>query len=464
LLQARAGKFALPGGTVRDWPQMQCRYVHLYIPGREHLPFFRRYVRDFLLRYKFNGMVLEVGGGARLTRRPEIATGWKRTVMELQAHGDQVYKTGESCPLGPDNRFQDTTHHGIADGGWIEADDLRAIVAYARAHGQEVVPEIQSLTHVYHLACAHREIAELPDALFPDAYCPSNEDSYKILFDVMDEYIDVMSARTVHIGHDEWRAGGLCPKCREKRTGDLFARDVIRVYEHLRGKDVNVWMWGDHFISTHNEAGRSHDKGGQVWFDYPSTKGAWEQVKKACPDLVLLNWSWSISRDGSGAQGQCDQEMHDKGFPFLYGNFNGPGFDKWAERSARFNVLGAEISSWCTMNEFQIGKMHIAMALVGDFAAKVKVIESVDAALPGLLGCKPDVLLVTGDHSTPAKLKGHSWHPVPLLLWAPETARPDSETTFGERACARGGLGTFPSADLMALAFGHAGRLAKYGA
>jgi 2,3-bisphosphoglycerate-independent phosphoglycerate mutase len=100
----------------------------------------------------------------------------------------------------------------------------------------------------------------------------------------------------------------------------------------------------------------------------------------------------------------------------------------------------------------------------GDFAAKVKVIEKVDAALPVLLACKPDVLLVTGDHSTPAKMKSHSFHPVPLLLWAPETARPDAETAFGERTCARGGLGTFPTSEMMPLALAHAGRLAKYGA
>ncbi|HEY5118552.1 MAG TPA: 2,3-bisphosphoglycerate-independent phosphoglycerate mutase [Anaerolineales bacterium] len=100
----------------------------------------------------------------------------------------------------------------------------------------------------------------------------------------------------------------------------------------------------------------------------------------------------------------------------------------------------------------------------GDFAAKVKVIEKVDAALPTLLASKPDVLLVTCDHSTPAKLKSHSWHPVPLLLWAPETVRPDAETAFGERMCARGGLGTFPTAELMPLALAHANRLMKYGA
>lgn len=100
----------------------------------------------------------------------------------------------------------------------------------------------------------------------------------------------------------------------------------------------------------------------------------------------------------------------------------------------------------------------------GDFAAKVEVIETVDAALPALLDLGPDVLAVTGDHSTPARLRSHSWHPVPLLLWAPATARPDPETTFGERACARGGLATLRGIDLMPLLMAHAGRLEKFGA
>src|SRR5512133_2252963 len=100
----------------------------------------------------------------------------------------------------------------------------------------------------------------------------------------------------------------------------------------------------------------------------------------------------------------------------------------------------------------------------GNFDAKVHVIETVDEALPGLLKLNPDVLIITGDHSTPAKLKSHSWHPVPFLLWAPETIRPDDQTSFGERACARGGLGTINSLEAMPLALAHAQRLTKFGA
>ncbi|HEY3291814.1 MAG TPA: 2,3-bisphosphoglycerate-independent phosphoglycerate mutase [Anaerolineae bacterium] len=100
----------------------------------------------------------------------------------------------------------------------------------------------------------------------------------------------------------------------------------------------------------------------------------------------------------------------------------------------------------------------------GNFDAKLKVIEEVDAALPTLMAFKPDVLIITGDHSTPSQLKSHSWHPVPLLLWAPGTVRRDRSVVFGEREASTGGLGTFHARDIMTLALAHAQRLAKYGA
>jgi 2,3-bisphosphoglycerate-independent phosphoglycerate mutase len=99
----------------------------------------------------------------------------------------------------------------------------------------------------------------------------------------------------------------------------------------------------------------------------------------------------------------------------------------------------------------------------GDFAAKQRALEEVDAALPELLALGPTVLAVTGDHSTPVSMKAHSWHPVPLLIAAP-TAFVDAEERYDEAACSRGHLGTVPSRDLMALLLAHAGRLQKFGA
>jgi 2,3-bisphosphoglycerate-independent phosphoglycerate mutase len=99
----------------------------------------------------------------------------------------------------------------------------------------------------------------------------------------------------------------------------------------------------------------------------------------------------------------------------------------------------------------------------GNFDAKVHVIETVDEALPALLGLEPDVLVVTGDHSTPALLKSHSWHPLPILISA-RSGRSDPVTAFGETACLRGSLGHIRHVDIMPLAMAYALRLTKYGA
>jgi len=100
----------------------------------------------------------------------------------------------------------------------------------------------------------------------------------------------------------------------------------------------------------------------------------------------------------------------------------------------------------------------------GNFPEKVRRIEELDAAIPRITALKPDVLIVTGDHSTPSKMKSHSWHPVPVLLAAEERCRPDLCDRFGERECLKGGLGQFPAKYLMGFALAHAGRLDKFGA
>jgi len=99
----------------------------------------------------------------------------------------------------------------------------------------------------------------------------------------------------------------------------------------------------------------------------------------------------------------------------------------------------------------------------GNFPGKVEMIERLDAVVPRIVDLKPDVFVVTGDHSTPSKLRSHSWHPVPVLLRA-ASARTDGTTKFGESACRHGGLGQFQAMYLMPLAMAHAGRLGKYGA
>jgi 2,3-bisphosphoglycerate-independent phosphoglycerate mutase len=99
----------------------------------------------------------------------------------------------------------------------------------------------------------------------------------------------------------------------------------------------------------------------------------------------------------------------------------------------------------------------------GDFARKVNMIEEADSILPRLTGLGPDVIIVTGDHSTPALLAAHSWHPIPVLLNS-KWCRTDEVMEFSEKDCVRGGLGRIMSMDIMLLAMANALKLNKFGA
>jgi 2,3-bisphosphoglycerate-independent phosphoglycerate mutase len=119
-------------------------------------------------------------------------------------------------------------------------------------------------------------------------------------------------------------------------------------------------------------------------------------------------------------------------------------------------------------NEYDFFFLHIkktdSYGEDGNFENKIKVIEEVDKQLPRILNLKPDVIIVTGDHSTPSILKKHSWHPVPVLIWS-KICRPDNVKNFGERACITGGLGPrLPAVEMMPIALANAHRLEKFGA
>jgi 2,3-bisphosphoglycerate-independent phosphoglycerate mutase len=116
-------------------------------------------------------------------------------------------------------------------------------------------------------------------------------------------------------------------------------------------------------------------------------------------------------------------------------------------------------------NDFDFFYLHIKDTDLagedGDFIRKMKVIEAVDKLIPRLVALDPDVIVITGDHSTPAMLKGHSWHPVPTLIYS-KCVRADDIAEFGERACTRGSLGILPAKHIMPIALANAGRIMKW--
>jgi len=346
LISAEDGHAVVRHASILDWPRHPIRGVHVYIPAREDIPFFKRYIRYFLADHKMNTIFLEVGAGMELKKHPEVNEGYVTFARDILARGDR--------PKGPDDRFQNSTHHEVAGGSYLTQEEVRELVDYARAHEVEVIPEIQGLTHVYHLLAAHRELAELPETEWPDAYCPSNPASYDLLFDVMEEYVDVIRPTRVHIGHDEWRAGGLCPKC-AGRTAQLFAQDVAKMHKWLTDRGIGVMMWGDHYVKEHDGTARSSRSGG-IWYDFPQT---YEAIEAAPKDIILLNWSYSMGE-------QIEDELGRQGFEQIYGNFSPERFSpkEWNRRSAKPYVLGGEVSSWTAANEFCLGKDGILHSML----------------------------------------------------------------------------------------------------
>jgi hexosaminidase len=114
--------------------------------------------------------------------------------------------------------MKNSTHYDAGDGFIIEKNDVKDLVDFANENFIEVIPEIPSLTHAYSLLTKHPELAEYPGDKWPDTYCPSNPASYKLMFDIYDEYIDVIHPKMIHIGHDEWWGAPLdvCPRCKGK--------------------------------------------------------------------------------------------------------------------------------------------------------------------------------------------------------------------------------------------------------
>ena len=152
------------------------------------------------------------------------------------------------------------------------------------------------------------------------------------------------------------------------------------------------------------------------------------------------------------------------GYPMYRGVAQLAGMDVLPTGETPENAFATARARWADFDFFFIHVKGTDMAGEdGNFAAKVSTIEDVDRALPELLGLDPDVLCITGDHSTPVVMRGHSWHPVPALVIG-RWCGADRADRFHEKTARVGSLGTFPSKDLMAVLLANAARLDKYGA
>lgn len=152
------------------------------------------------------------------------------------------------------------------------------------------------------------------------------------------------------------------------------------------------------------------------------------------------------------------------GYPLYRGVAGACGMDVVPCGKRIADILDAVAEHW---DDFDFFFLHVKQTDQagedGNLAAKVEVLEEVDAVMPRLMELGPDVLAITGDHSTPAPMAAHSWHPIPLLVHG-ELAFVDAAESFDELQCQGGALGTIPSRELVGLLLAHAHRLKKFGA
>ena len=348
ILEQTGDGVSVPAQQIVDWPDKPFRGIYIFLPGRRHIPYFKRFVREVMAPSKLNKLIVEMDAGMQFERHPELNAGW------IDFAKDMKY-TRRGRPTGPHEQFQDSGNMSFTDGSVLEKEEVAELVRYARQHHVDVIPEISSLTHAYYLLTRHRELAEIQAAEWPDTYCPSVPASYRLAYDVMDEYIEVMKPRMVHIGHDEWRMPwGICPRCKGKDPTVLFAQDVNKIYSHLKHNNVEVAMWGDHFIERVRGKGLRHGHSPEGYnYQMPGALSP-QQVRELIPkDILIFNWFWNDTRRGRGEDN--DIELTEFGFQQVYGNMT-PEVPDYHHRSRPASVLGGAPSYWAPTTEFNFGK------------------------------------------------------------------------------------------------------------
>ena len=388
---------AIPACTVNDEPAMELRGIHIGLPAREDIDFTKRLIRNLLAPMRYSTIFLQITSGMQFDRHPEI----NRTTADVQARAAR----GEGPPLP----------HGsmVAGGSCLTKDEVRDLVAYAREYGFEVIPEIQSLSHVQYLTATYPEIGERapaetkeggevdprkedkrPSSVHAHCYCALSEKAYEVVFDLIDEIVDVIRpSKYVHMGHDEVYEIGVCERCRDKDPAELFALHVNRLHEYLKSRGYGMMIWSDmlHDCTRYR------------------TPPAIDRIPK---DIVMLDFIWYFHLDRD-----IETRLLDHGFQVVMGNMYSSHYPRYESRRARTGVIGAEVSTWTRGDEHTLG----ARGKLYDFMYSANMMWTAgyreelrltwDRIITGLI---PHVRSRLRGRTFPSQVRGGSFSPIPL--------------------------------------------------
>ncbi|MBQ8606156.1 MAG: family 20 glycosylhydrolase [Clostridia bacterium] len=331
----------IPCCEIEDRPRFPFRGVHLMMPPIDEFDFTKRLVKYMLSPMGYNNIILELGGAMEYKKHPEINEAVR-----------------EATQKGKDGIWPPFPHGELGDGETVPQELIKDLIDYCRSFGIEVIPEIQSLGHVQFMTLAHPEIAELaedavakegidtrdadalPADFYAHSYCPENPKSYELLFDIIDEVLEVFAPiEYVHMGHDEVYQLGICPICKNKDRGELFASDINKIYDYLKARGVKMMIWSDMIQTVPTYRHRAIGSTGKIPKDI------------ICLDFI---WYFNLPLD-------IEVNLLSEGFKVAFGNLYSSHFPRYEKRAAKDGIIGGQTSTWVTTREEDIareGKMY----------------------------------------------------------------------------------------------------------
>lgn len=393
---AKGGTPSLPHGSIEDGPATTLRGVHLGLPPREEIPFFKRLVRHVLVPCRYNTVFLEFAAGMAFHRHPEINEAWEQANREADAGRRPPVPHGEM----------------VAGGSFLTRAEVADLVAFMKSFGLEVIPEVQSLSHVQYLTLSHPEIAEIPesaaaggpvDLAEDDArpegtayhcYCAADGRARELVKDMMDEILDVVQPeRYVHLGHDEVYEIGTCPRCRHRDKAELFRTDVLELDAHVRKRGLRSMIWAD-MLQPPRRYG---------------TEGAITELPK---DIVLLDFVWYFYLEDD-----IEDHLLENGFTVVMGNLYSSHYPRFTRRIRKPGMAGGQVSTWCRVDEHTLaakGKLYdflYTAEMLWDRRYDPRLRWSVDRSITALL---PDLRRALSQRPNPLDVPGARMQPLDL--------------------------------------------------
>ena len=324
-------------GRIEDTPDCSYRGYRAYLPGRNSFQLFYDTV-DLLAYYKYNYLSLEIGGAMEYKRHPEINEVWKEYTKETHRYSGRTKEIQNGYGW-----CKNSIHTDNGEGDVLTQDEVRELVAYAKSRGLTVYPEVPTLSHCDYLCMAHPEIREREaDDQYPDTYCPNHPDTYPLVFDVLEEILDIFQPELVNIGHDEYYTMALCPRCKGKKPHDIFADDVKKIHGWLKERGIRTAMWGEKLLPTVTANGRTYGGAGNAALHWPN-ETIYIPETYYCQyllprDILMFNWYYSFGL-------QTDFVYHTHGYDMVFGNMSASNVKYWRERK-KFGAKGGSFSNW----------------------------------------------------------------------------------------------------------------------